>query len=125
MHPSNPLFDPLRGDLVVALTVRRTHNRLAVTGDLDLATRDRLDRVLRWLDHGARPLRLDLGDVGFVDCAGWRVVDDAMQRRRARRAAGIEVVTTSRQVQRFLELFAMTGGHDAHQPAGGWLRAAG
>ena len=65
------------------LTVRRSADALAVFGELDLLTGPRLDRVLRWLEAGGDLPGLDLRDVSFVDCAGWRpVVDAALRRRR-------------------------------------------
>lgn len=87
------------------LTVRRSADALAVFGELDLLTGPRLDRVLRWLEAGGDLPGLDLRDVSFVDCAGWRPVVDAALRRRRHHLPALSILDMSRQVRRFLDLY--------------------
>ena len=105
MHPLEEHPAPSRPYLGLGLTVRRFDNTLAVAGELDMATAPRLERVLRWLEAGGRPLCLDLRDVSFVDCAGWRVIVDAMRRQRHLGLPDLQLVDMSRQVRRFTALF--------------------
>ncbi|MHA3701801.1 STAS domain-containing protein [Jatrophihabitans sp. YIM 134969] len=113
MHPLDVHPIPARPPLGLGLTVRRDGNTLSVAGELDMATAPRLDRVLRGLMETGQPLCLDLRDVTFVDCSGWRVVVDAMRRQRQAGLPDIEMVDMSVQVQRFTALFQLcsAGGH--------------
>ena len=105
MHPLEEKPAPARPYLGLGLTVRRFDNTLAVARELDMATAPRLERVLRWLEAGGRPLCVDLRDVSFVDCAGWRVVVEAMRRQRQQGLPDLQLVDMSRQVARFTALF--------------------
>lgn len=97
--------NPTHPRLGLGLTMRLHECVLAVAGELDLATAPRLDRVLRWLQAGGRPLFLDLRDVEFVDCGGWNVIVEAMRRQQQRGLPDLQLVDMSRQVQRFTALF--------------------
>jgi anti-sigma B factor antagonist len=54
-------------------TIRPPVAHMRVSGDVDLATAPRLRSVVaRAIGQGCTVLRLDLGDVSFIDCAGLR-----------------------------------------------------
>lgn len=72
---------------------------LSASGEIDLATKDRLYEALAPLLEDERPLLLDLSQVTFIDCAGLRVLQTA--HRAHRRFA---VVAPSIAVARLLDL---------------------
>jgi anti-anti-sigma factor len=53
--------------------------RLALLGELDLATGAELEARLAQLAPTARRIRLDLSHLDFIDCRGLRVLIDAVQ----------------------------------------------
>lgn len=79
--------------------------RLAVSGELDMATAPQLAAVIASdeRDEGAPPV-LDLSRLAFMDVAGMRVLLDAA--RRAKRAGGALVVFNPQPPIR--RLFALT-----------------
>lgn len=83
--------------------------RVAITGELDLATAPELDRVLQDAQADAGLVVLDLRRLDFADCSGAHVVLDAERRAQA---AGdrFAVVRGSPKIDR---LFALTGADAA------------
>jgi len=72
---------------------------ISARGEIDLATKDRLQAALAPLLHGERPLLLELSQVTFIDCAGLRVLQSA------RLSHGrFAVIAPSAAVVRLLEL---------------------
>lgn len=57
--------------------------RVAITGELDLATAPQLDRVLRRAQADAPLVVLDLRRLAFADCSGAHVLLAAERRARA------------------------------------------
>jgi anti-anti-sigma factor len=84
--------------------VRGDERRLALAGELDLASAPKLARaVASAIAAGARRVILDLRQLDFIDASGLHVL---MQARERSREAGCEfaVVPGPRQVQRVFEL---------------------
>lgn len=79
--------------------------RVAITGELDLATAPELDRELRRAQADAALVVLDLRRLAFADCSGARVVLAAERRARA---AGDRFVVV-RGPAEVDKLFALTG----------------
>lgn len=56
---------------------------LSVTGELDMNTVELLTRQIeRHQAEGARPMRLDLADLGFMDSSGLRLLIDLYERSK-------------------------------------------
>ena len=72
---------------------------LSASGEIDLATKDRLGAALAALLDDERPLLLDLSQVTFIDCSGLRVLQAA-----GRAHHRFAVVAPSDAVARLLEL---------------------
>jgi anti-sigma B factor antagonist len=78
--------------------------KVRVTGELDLATNDRLREGLRSvMARGCARLELDLAGVSFIDASSLRVLDQE-QRRFAESGGTLEVVAASRCHLRVSEL---------------------
>jgi anti-anti-sigma factor len=73
-----------------------------VSGEVDMSTAPRLGDELRRLGRRGVQIVVDLDDVGFMDCAGLRVLLDANDEADA----GIWLTPGSRQVQK---LFRVAG----------------
>jgi anti-sigma B factor antagonist len=78
--------------------------RLAITGEVDLATADQLDEALHAAQAGARAVTLDLSRLQFIDCRGLAVVIAAADRASAS-GAHFRVVRGTPAVDR---VFALT-----------------
>ena len=79
-----------------------------LTGELDIATATRLERVLVPSEPGARLVVLDLRKLTFMDSSGARVIASAST--RARSAGGrLVLVHAPSQVQRLLGLTGVAG----------------
>ncbi|MFP5369270.1 MAG: STAS domain-containing protein [Actinomycetes bacterium] len=72
-----------------------------VTGDLDIVGARALRSVSTWLPDPGRRLRVDIGDVPFMDCSGLSALIDLSRQARTR---DVDVVITGarRQVLRLL-----------------------
>ena len=80
---------------------------LLCTGELDMATCDRLtDGVRRAVDASPDVVRIDCAGIGFVDSTGIRTLLDA-RRRAHERGAEFQLVP-SREVQRLLDLVGVS-----------------
>ena len=102
-----PLFTCARTDARAGTT------RVQVTGELDLATAERLERTLRDAQAEARQVVLDLRRLTFMDCSGMRVILGAAQ--RARQAGDrLTVVPGPAQVER---VFTLTGADNVIEMA--------
>lgn len=79
--------------------------RVVVDGDLDLVTAPYLVAALDPVgaDNGQSTLFLDLSGVGFVDAAGWRVLESAAHALE-RRGGRLIVAEVSDPVRRFMQL---------------------
>lgn len=76
-----------------------------LSGELDTANAENLERMLRDAEVRARLIVLDLRDLDFIDCSGARVILESSERmRRAGRA--MVVVRGTRAVDK---LFTLTG----------------
>ena len=76
-----------------------------LSGELDTANAENLERMLREAEARARLIVLDLRGLDFIDCSGARVILESSERmRRARRA--MVVVRGTRAVDK---LFTLTG----------------
>lgn len=87
--------------------------RVSVSGELDLATANELELVLRGALHDASRVELDLRGLTFIDLIGLRVILDAA---RAARSSGRElhVLPAAARVD---QLFALTGTSPDEAPA--------
>jgi anti-anti-sigma factor len=95
---------PRIGRFALRTGVRGDERRLALAGELDLASTPKLARaVSSAIAAGARRVILDLRELDFIDASGLHVV---MQARESCRETGCEfaVVPGPRQVQRVFEL---------------------
>lgn len=63
--------------------------RVALTGELDVATADQLDEALQGVEKEASILVLDLGELSFIDSSGLRVL---VRSNRRLEAAGSRLV---------------------------------
>lgn len=89
----------MRADL--AFTLDPPRSRLRVTGELDLATTDRLRGVLDAIErNGCTRVDVDLARASFVDVGSWHVLDD--YRRRFERFGGFLVVLDASDWTRFV-----------------------
>ena len=78
-----------------------------VTGELDLATAPRLERLLEEREQPASTLVIDLSGVTFVDSSGVRVL--VREARRAQEAGTrLALVSEDPAVLRLLEITALT-----------------
>ena len=95
----------------LGLSVRHHGDRatIQIDGEIDLATCPLLQAILVDLvDRGCHQLIVDLERVGFLDCAGIRVLVDA--RRRVHEHGGsVRLVGPRPPVWRVLALTGMTG----------------
>jgi anti-anti-sigma factor len=91
--------------------------RLALSGDLDLATAERLTALLTWLEGTPRAVRLNLSGVSFVDSAGLAPLLDSAQRRRHAGLPPLILVDASRKVRRLLDVFSDDPGVRALETA--------
>jgi anti-sigma B factor antagonist len=81
-------------------------HRIAVTGDLDLATSPALERwAARAIDDGATKLVIDLAETTFIDSTAIRVI--LAIRERIREAGGEIVIECERE--NVLNVFRITG----------------
>ncbi|GAA3143812.1 hypothetical protein GCM10010466_38580 [Planomonospora alba] len=109
---------------MITVTSRETGHgavEVAVAGDVDAVTAAELRCVLDGLADGPGPVRveLDLTRVGFLDCAGARLLLRTEERLRARGGA-LAVLRPSAPVLRLLGLL----GIDRHLPVGGAVGAS-
>lgn len=97
------------GRFSVRTGVQDDQRKLAIAGELDLASAPRLERaVAAAIAAGARRVILDLRRLEFIDASGLHVV---MQARDTCREVGCEfaLVPGPRQVQRVFELTGTLG----------------
>lgn len=81
---------------------------ILVGGEIDLATGPQLLAVLvELVDRGCYRLIVDLAQVTFLDCAGIRVLVDAL-RRVQEHGGSLRLVRPTRRVERVLALTGMT-----------------
>jgi anti-anti-sigma factor len=81
--------------------------RIVPTGELDIATADRLREVLRDQEAPSRSILLDLGELDFIDVSGLRVVREE-QARAERVGFTLRVAAGSGAARRLLELIDAT-----------------
>lgn len=79
------------------------HQRVVVTGEIDIATRQQLSNALREAQERSRHVVLDLAEATFIDTSGARVLLAAAAHARAT-AGAFEVVRPSAAVTRLLAL---------------------
>ena len=95
MHPSD--------DFTVEVHRRPGVVVLAPTGEIDVATVERLRDPLRSAEDGARALVLDLRRVSFMDTSGLQLIFE-LQRRATLGGFELAVVRGSRQLQRLFDI---------------------
>jgi anti-anti-sigma factor len=82
--------------------------RLALHGELDLATARILERSLEAAELFEEPIAaLDLTDLTFVDASGLKTILNAHRRSIRRGGPGISLVNPSSDIRRLLELTAI------------------
>jgi anti-sigma B factor antagonist len=79
---------------------------LMLRGDLDLATAPALREALIEVLRGCKSVVVDLEGVGFVDSAGIGILLGGLKRARSQ-GGELELVCTSRQVLRPLEIIGL------------------
>ena len=105
---SPPGAKPERSLITLDMTISRAGLRLAVAGELDLSTNDRLSGALRRLDPPFRSV-LDLTEVRFADSSGLQPVVEAARRHQA--TSSLTIDGLSEPVRRIFDLL-----HVAYQP---------
>jgi anti-anti-sigma factor len=80
--------------------------RLTPSGELDLATVDRLDRAVRNAQQRATNVTLDLGHLSFMDCSSLALLTGATHRARSN-GDHLTILRSSAPV--IDRLFALTG----------------
>ncbi len=102
---------PSRAQQVIelgALTMSSARNgpvhTLRLSGDLDLATTDRVEAELKRIEASdARTIVIDLSDLAFINSTGVHLLVDAEQRSRAD-ANGLTLLRGPATVQRVLQI---------------------
>ena len=82
--------------------------RVAVSGELDLATAPILAAALRRHTSSSERVELDLGGVSFMDSSGIQLLIDA-RRAAERRMRAVRIAAASPEVSRALGLVGMQG----------------
>lgn len=82
--------------------------RVAVSGELDLATAPILAAALRLHTSSSERVELDLGGVSFMDSSGIELLIDA-HRAAERRMRALHIAAASPEVSRALGLVGMQG----------------
>jgi anti-sigma B factor antagonist len=85
--------------------------RLALSGELDIATARRLRERLRQLRDAGSHVRLDLSQLEFIDSAGAHVLAQALAESRADHWRLEIEPHISHQVRRFIEVGKAAGWH--------------
>jgi anti-anti-sigma factor len=82
---------------------------IEVSGELDLGSVHHLEECLsRAMSNGdGKPIHLDMGDVSFVDCAGFEPIIRAGNALRDGRV--LKVISVSPRVQRLMDLMGDVG----------------
>jgi anti-sigma B factor antagonist len=94
------------------------HATIQVGGEIDLATGPQLQAVLvELVDRGCHQLIVDLERVSFLDCAGIRVLVDAL-RRVQEHGGSLKLVRPRPLVWRVLTLTGMTTVFPIHTSLG-------
>jgi anti-sigma B factor antagonist len=92
------------GDLAVAEHRHNSTVRLSLRGELDMATRSRVENALiRAEDSDAAVIELDLGGLTFMDSSGLHVVLDA-RRRAGEKGHKLVLLEGPEAVQQIFEL---------------------
>ena len=96
--------DAVNGAFAVEETRNGSTVRLYLRGELDMATRTRVESaVIRAEDSGASVIELDLGGLTFMDSSGVHVALDARHRSREK-GHSLVLLEGSESVQRVFEL---------------------
>jgi anti-sigma B factor antagonist len=85
--------------------------RLALNGELDIATARRLRERVRQLKDAGSHVRLDLSRLEFIDSAGAHVLAEALAESRADHWRLEIEPHISHQVRRFIEVAKAAGWH--------------
>lgn len=96
----------------VSVTSRRVGTSLLVEveGELDLGSAPHLQDHLSWaITNYEGEVRLDLSGVDFVDCSGWRAVDQVAE-ALADRGDVLAIVAISPSVRRLLKIRGVSSG---------------
>lgn len=93
----------------IAITPARREVVVALTGELDLASADELERAVRKLRYaGFERVVLDLRRVGFMDSTGLRVLI-TLRNAAKREGHRLILIPGPYQVQRIFDLTATSG----------------
>jgi anti-sigma B factor antagonist len=96
--------DAVNGTFAVEESRNGSTVRLCLRGELDMATRARVESALiRAEDSGASVIELDLGGLTFMDSSGVHVALDARHRSREK-GHSLVLLEGSESVQRVFEL---------------------
>jgi len=96
--------DAVNGAFVVEESRHGSTVRLSLRGELDMATRARVESALIRAEHsGASVIELDLGGLSFMDSSGVHVALDARRRSREK-GHSLVLLGGSESVQRVFEL---------------------
>ena len=94
--------------LQIEETREGTWTRLALSGELDIATAQRLRERLQQLKAAGSDVRLDLSQLQFIDSSGAHALADALAESRANHWR-LEIEAHSHQVRRFIEVAKAAG----------------
>ena len=95
--------------LQIAETRDGTCTRLALSGELDIATARQLRERLRQLREGGSHVRLDLSQLHFIDSAGAHPLAEALAASRADHWRFEVEPRMSHQVRRFIDVAKAAG----------------
>ncbi len=88
-------------------TERNGRARLALSGELDLATAPELEAALTHLcESGVREIEIDLGEIDFIDSTGLRAI---LVAKDSCAKAGIEFFLVPSRAEHHRRLFELTG----------------
>jgi anti-anti-sigma factor len=82
-------------------------SRLALEGELDLATTPILEVRLEAATRKGGPIELDLTELTFIDASGLRAILSAHRRALRRGEPGISLINPSGDIRRLLSLTAL------------------
>jgi len=98
--------DEVFDDFDVELVADGRETAIRVVGEVDSESRSRLAAVLREVSDEVRVLRVDLGEVTFMDAAGLRTLLE-VQRRLSAASCRLVLVRPSPALLRLFELTAV------------------
>ena len=108
------LGDPVPNNSVPNNTVTVDHDRVVVSGDIDVVSAASIEQVIRRVEErlaADQPVVIDVRDVGFIDSSGLRVLL-AASRRAAAADRRVVLVHPRTALLRLLDITSTTSMFD-------------